>query len=95
VKKIYQSLGLRLRHDQVELADHIAIEMEALACALATSENDSRAGLISDHLSIWFPVFSATLARESLLESYKRLAFLTMECISAIQSGSTEENSAL
>lgn len=75
VIRVYRDLGLRLRTDQVELADHVAIELEALAFAL-----ESRAELapgLFDRLRLWIPDFCASVIDNSKIEFYRELARIT------------------
>jgi TorA maturation chaperone TorD len=82
LKGLYLDLGLRLRPDEVELADHIAIELEALAYALEASAQPDTAVQLQHRLASWVPTFCGAVARSSRLESYRLLAGLTTECFS-------------
>ena len=77
-KEIYRELGMRLRPGEVELPDHIAVELEALAQAWRTDHTvqaDALVGLLQG----WLPPFSASVAANSQLEFYRNLAELTWE----------------
>jgi TorA maturation chaperone TorD len=77
-KEIYRELGMRLRPGEVELPDHIAVELEALAQAWTTDDTvqaDALVGLLQG----WLPPFAASVAANSQLEFYRNLAELTWE----------------
>lgn len=81
VKQLYAELGLRLRPDQVELADHIAIELEALAYALSIGDPQPADCLIGQ-LQGWLPPFCGAVVANSQLEFYKDLAEVTWDSLS-------------
>ena len=85
VERIYRDLGLQLRSDQRELADHVAIEFEALAYAWA-SHADTMRRLLVDHLRTWLPAFCASVAVNSRLEFYRALADVTGQCFATGRS---------
>lgn len=77
VVRLYRDLGLRLRADQMELADHVAIELEALAFAM-----DTRAEIVPglfERLRLWIPDFCASVIDSSNLEFYRGLAGITRQ----------------
>lgn len=78
MKQIYSALGVRLRLGEVELPDHIAIELEALTHALRTHYRPQANDLIG-LLQGWLPAFAASVVANSRLEFYRRLAELTWE----------------
>ena len=82
VKQLYRGLGLQLRPDQVELADHIAIELEALAIAWDSDADPILADGLFCQLQRWLPPFCASVVANSHLEFYRILAEVTEECFS-------------
>lgn len=77
-KEIYRELGMRLRPGEVELPDHIAVELEALAQAW-TTDHTVQADALVGLLQGWLPPFAASVAANSQLEFYRNLAELTWE----------------
>ncbi len=86
VKELYSQLGLRLRPEEVELPDHIAIELEAFAYA-STVRPDVAESLLG-RLRIWLPGFCHSVMTNSRLEFYRLLAGATLEYFSRA-NGST------
>jgi TorA maturation chaperone TorD len=82
LKQLYRGLGLQLRPDQVELADHIAIELEALAVAWDSGADPILADGLFCQLQRWLPQFCASVVANSYLEFYRILAKITEECFS-------------
>lgn len=86
VKQLYSELGLRLQPDQVELADHIAIELEALAYAWDSGADSSLADRLLRQFQGWLPPFCASVVVNCRLEFYRQLAEITKECFLGNQS---------
>lgn len=76
---IYRELGLQFRREQMELADHLAIELEALAFAW-TSGEDAIAHRLSQRINFWIPDFCASVVENSRIEFYRGLAMITERC---------------
>ncbi|MGO9963777.1 MAG: molecular chaperone [Acidimicrobiales bacterium] len=86
LKQIYSDLGLRMSSQSVELPDHIAIELEAMAYALSFEETALLARRIfEDHLARWLPRLCRALAHESVEAFYRDLAVLTLDWLAAIK----------
>ncbi|MBZ5721470.1 MAG: molecular chaperone TorD family protein [Acidobacteriia bacterium] len=79
VKQLYRDMGMRLRPGEVELADHIAIELEALTYAWNSGVNVRVVEEILDRLQVWLPRFCASVVANSRSEFYRGLADLTLE----------------
>lgn len=82
VQRLYGELGLRLRSDQVELADHIAIELEALGYAWSANAVE-RADCLIGRLHDWLPPFCAAVVANSQLKFYRDLAEITWDFLSS------------
>lgn len=80
VKRIYRDLGLRLRPDQMELADHIAIELEALAYAWNSNVDARLTRSLLDRFQFWLAPFCASVVGNSRTEFYRVLAGITEQC---------------
>ncbi|HZO62241.1 MAG TPA: molecular chaperone TorD family protein [Gaiellaceae bacterium] len=75
--RLYRALGLSLRRDAHELPDHVAVEWEALAYALARDAREQAAALVQAHLALWMPAFCAAVAAAAEQPFYRALALLT------------------
>lgn len=78
MKQIFQHLGVRLRAGEVELPDHIAVELEALSYAWRTDRLPQADALIQLFRG-WVPAFVGAVAANSRLGFYRELAELTWE----------------
>jgi len=76
VIRLYGELGLAVRHDAHELADHVAVEWEALAYALEAGSPVAEP-LLGDHLAVWLPAFCARVEQEAGHDFYRALARAT------------------
>lgn len=85
VKRLYEQIGLRLRADQAELADHIGIELEALAYASGVAQNSEVSDQIEARLGNWLPVFCASVLQNSSLEFYRALSQLTLLLLPSVE----------
>jgi TorA maturation chaperone TorD len=86
LKQIYAGLGLQMSAQSVELPDHIAIELEALAYALSFEETGPLARQIfEDHLARWLPRLCRAVAHEASETFYRDLAVLTLDWLAAIK----------
>ena len=87
VVDLYHELGLDVAGAAHELPDHIAVELEALACA---AERDDPAAarvadaLLGEHLSTWVPAFCRAVEAESESPFYAALAHITGAWIEAL-----------
>lgn len=86
VQRLYSELGVRLAPDQVELADHIAVELEALAYAWSIGDEKHANGLVL-HLREWLPPFCESVSANSQAEFYVDLAKVTMDFFSRSRPG--------
>jgi TorA maturation chaperone TorD len=77
LKQLYSNLGLQLRPDQTELADHIAVELEALAYAWCIGDSE-QANCLIGHLQDWLPAFCESVLANSRAEFYRNLAEITL-----------------
>jgi TorA maturation chaperone TorD len=82
VQQLYREMGLQLRPEQVEIPDHLAIELEALAFALAIGDRE-RSDQLLKKLREWLPPFCSSVIDSSLLLFYRGVAEITRECISS------------
>jgi len=80
VKQLYGELGIRLRPGQAELPDHIAIEFEALAVALAVAERHNAEKLLRA-LRMWVPELCCSVMNESSVQFYRDVAGITREAM--------------
>lgn len=85
VKRLYRDLGLRVRSDGVELPDHIAIELEALAYACAVGAEPGLIEALLGRLETWLPAFCTSVAANSQIEFYRAIPNLTLESLVAIR----------
>lgn len=86
VKQLYIELGVRLAPGQVELADHIAVELEALAYAASIGDVE-RADRLIGHLVGWLPAFCESVRANSQVEFYCDLAQITMSFFTTTGGG--------
>lgn len=80
VAGLYRRLGLDVSASARELADHVAIEWEALAHASRSDEPDAEPvadALLAEHLVVWLPSFCEAVERHAQLAYYGALARLT------------------
>lgn len=77
VQAIYRDLGLELAADAHELPDHLVIELEAIAYALAHEREPAATELLLGHLGRWVGPFCASVGDESEQRFYAVLAELT------------------
>jgi len=86
LKEIYSDLGLQMSSQSVELPDHIAIELEAMAYALSFEETAPVARRIfEEHLARWLPRLCRAVAHEVEEGFYRDLAVLTLDWLAAIK----------
>ncbi len=86
LKQMYQELGLQISSRSVELPDHIAIELEAMAYALSFDETEPVARQIfEEHLVQWLPRLCRAVAHEAEQSFYRNLAVLTLDWLAAIK----------
>jgi len=81
---LYQKLNLGLSSDQRELADHIAVEFEALMYALASGTDESRdvaRVLVLEHLVRWVPLLCRSVRHETTSPFYDALSSRTVSTI--------------
>lgn len=83
--KIYAGTGICLLADSGELADFVAIELEALAHCLATGEVASAKVLLDEHLGRWLPRFCREVAGQADLPFYRSLSAVTLAWAPAIR----------
>lgn len=77
VQAIYGTLGLELGVDAHELPDHLVVELEAVAYALAHARDDAAAQMLQDHLGRWLRPFCAAVAAQAEEPFYRVLAEVT------------------
>ena len=70
VEEIYRSLGLEVGADAHELPDHLVVELEAVAYALAHDHDEAAMQLLRMHLARWVGPFCATVANEAQQRFY-------------------------
>lgn len=80
---IYRQLGIQLGKSCGELADHIAVELEALAFASAKGLDDVADTIFSAHLQRWVPRLCRAVSRAAEHSFYKELAAETMAWLEA------------
>lgn len=71
--RLYARLGMELGRTP-ELADHVAVELEALAVALGAGQSEVARALLADHLLVWTGRLCRAVARETTSAHYARLA---------------------
>lgn len=75
LENCYAALGLQVATTSGELADHIAVELEALSVALADPGYGQVArALLHDHLVKWTPSFCGAVLDEAQSDHYRALA---------------------
>ena len=85
---LYARVGMQLAPACAELPDHVAVELEALAVALADpSGRDVAAALLGEHLASWLPAFCSAVERETVEEHYRSLAVTTRAWVAAATRG--------
>jgi putative dimethyl sulfoxide reductase chaperone len=89
VKQLYSEMGLRLRGDHSELADHITVELEALAYAIGVAKNGHVTDALSAALACWLPLFCTSVTQNSRLDFYRALAQMTLVLFSSSVAEST------
>jgi TorA maturation chaperone TorD len=80
VLRIYDALGFRLNSAQRELGDHIAVELEGAACALAMNAAPEAWRLV-DHLQSWAPQFCSSVRSQSSAKFFLALAQTTEDML--------------
>jgi TorA maturation chaperone TorD len=76
--EIYRSLGLEVASASGELPDHVAVELEAFACALGREDTLPAASvLLSDHLRTFLTRLCRAVAGEAEMSFYRQLAGVT------------------
>lgn len=82
IKSLYRMLRLKPRPGEVELTDHIAVELEVLAYSWNSGASQKLTqALLKEHLLVWLPAFCAAVGKNSETEYYRILAGLTLDCI--------------
>ncbi len=84
VADLYTAIGLTVREDSHELPDHVMIEWEAVAAALARDEAEAAAELIDTHLARWMHPFCERVAADTTLPFYRALAAITRDWTDAL-----------
>lgn len=88
LRLLYQQLGLRVAAASGELPDQVALELEALAVALAAPGSLSTAqALLSDHLMRWLPKFCRAVTHEATVPFFRDLASLTVIWLPMLAAG--------
>ena len=86
LRRLYRELGIGMAPAAGELADHVAVEFEALAFALSRPDGDRVAGaLVSDHLSRWLPRLCRAVAAGAGHPFYAGLAAVTLDWLRYIE----------
>ncbi len=86
VRRLYRDLGIDLDPAAGELPDHVAVEFEALACALSRPDGGHVAeALVTDHLGRWLPRLCRAVASEAGHPFYGGLAAVTLDWLGHIQ----------
>ncbi|MGD0983037.1 MAG: molecular chaperone TorD family protein [Acidimicrobiales bacterium] len=86
LNRLYLELGLQVSSQSVELPDHIAIELEAMAYALSFEETEPIARqILEQHLAQWLPRLCRAVAHEAVESFYRDLAVLTLDWLAAIK----------
>ncbi len=86
LKEIYSDLGLQVSSRSIELPDHIAIELEAMAYALSFERTRPVARRIfEEHLARWLPRLCRAVAHEAVEAFYRGLAVLTLDWLAALK----------
>lgn len=80
VARIFDKLGLEVSDEKSELSDHISIQLEGMAYALAT-ESVAEADQINKHLHGWVPLFCSVVKAKSHLAFYSLLAGITWDLV--------------
>lgn len=87
LKDLYSELGLRLAAGAGELPDHVAVEWEALACALKEDSTLPVARrLFEEHLERFVGRLCRAVAKEAELGFYGQLAAVTIAWASAMKA---------
>jgi TorA maturation chaperone TorD len=88
LESCYDGLGLRVAPG--ELADHVAVELEALAVALTGTESlPIAAALLRDHLTRWAGAFCAAVGRHADSGYYRTLAADTIRLLGTVERSVT------
>ncbi len=79
LENIYRKAGLEIEINKVELPEHVAVELEALAYIISRALTDDISvqlmiDLYRKHLSKWLPLFSQCIKESSKEVFYKDLA---------------------
>ncbi|HEV8066021.1 MAG TPA: molecular chaperone TorD family protein [Acidimicrobiales bacterium] len=85
LRRLYAGIEIELTPAVGELADHVAVEFEALAYALSFEETVATArAIFFDHLRKWLPRLCRAVVRESEHPFYRDLAMLTLDWLGYI-----------
>ena len=87
VADLYQRLGVDVSASARELADHVAIEWEALAYASRSDDPDAEpvaTSLLAEHLALWLPPFCDAVEQHAQIAYYGALARLTRSWAQAL-----------
>lgn len=86
LKDLYRELGLQVSAGSGELPDHVAIELEALAYALASPETEGVARRIcQEHLAQFVPRLCRAVTHDAESAFYRDLASLTLDWMAGIR----------
>jgi TorA maturation chaperone TorD len=87
LKELYGQLGVQLSAASGELADHVAIVLEALAFALSSEETQSVAQeILEEHLARFLPRLCRAVTHDAEDQFYRDLAVLSLDWLSGIRS---------
>jgi TorA maturation chaperone TorD len=87
LKELYGELELQVATGSCELADHVAIELEALSYALSLEGADDLARrLVDEHLAVFLPRLCRAVGHETENAFYRDLAALTIDWLAAIKA---------
>ncbi len=86
VQALCREMGLTMRAEVHELPDHVVVEWEALAFALAEGRLEPGRRLLVEHLAIWLPELCDAIVRETSSPFYSELAARTPSWVRALGS---------
>ncbi len=87
LKELYLELALKVSSQSGELADHVAVELEAMGYALAFEATGTVAKrLFDEHLSQFLPRLCRAVSHDAELPFYRDLAALTLSWLPGIKA---------